>query len=59
MKMKMFQFIFFSMTFHYGVKINRYKTTGITEKKLGVVAPPVQHLAQSAHTTHTSHTDLG
>lgn len=55
MKLQMFQFIFISMAFHYGVEINGYKTTGNTERKSGCVVQAVRHSAQVTHTHTHSH----
>lgn len=50
MKLQMFQFIFISMAFHYGVEMNGYKTTSLTERKLGVVAQAVKPQIMRQHT---------
>lgn len=55
MKLQMFQFIFISMAFHYGVEMNGYKTTGNTVSKPVGVVQAMQH-----HTRITlSQIDLG
>lgn len=41
MKLQMFQFIFISMAFHYGVELNGYKTSSNIETKSGGVVQAV------------------
>lgn len=57
MNLQMFQFIFISMAFHYGVEMNGYKTTGNTERKLCGVVQAVWHHAQITH-AHTQRAGL-
>lgn len=43
MKLQMFQFIFISMAFHYGVEMNGHKTTVATESKSGTGSAASYH----------------